>query len=269
MRSPKYLDVPLLRTMADYYDIPVPHDAQITRKVVESTDRGVGFDKVAKGHRDRTASEEVTEIYQSELRPVKLFNDIIDELVVSGRACDLTQDPGQQLIHRSPVLFEGELELAPASEIGELLGKFLPLMLDALARGQTDFRPSNEQLAQQFFHGSHESVPQVMKAEVEGASSDFYMILKADHYLDSSSDDLVGDMAIFGLAERIIREGSSYSLEKFLVPGLNRSMRRMMGADGLEKMISGAPQIANRTVSAEDLNIRGPAVLVNVAGIFT
>jgi hypothetical protein len=110
MRSPKHLDVSLLRTMADYYDVPVPHDAQVTRRVVDSTDRGVGFDKVAKGHRDRTASEEVVEVYQSELRPVELLNDIVDELVRSDRACDLTQDPTVQVIHRNPALVEGELE---------------------------------------------------------------------------------------------------------------------------------------------------------------
>jgi hypothetical protein len=255
--------------MADYYDVPVPHDAQVTRKVVDSTDRGVGFDKVAKGHRDRTASEEVVEVYQSELRPVKLFNDIIDELIRSDRACDLTQDPTVQVIHRNPVLVEGELELAPASAAGELIGKFIPLMMEAAAAGQTEFNPTPAELARQFFNGRHEQAAPVMKMEVEGASYDFYMVLKQDHFVDSSPEDLVGDLAVFGLAERIIKDGSTFSLERYLMPGVNRTMRRMMGKEAIQRMAASAAQAGNDPVDADDLNIRGPAVLLNVAGIFT
>ena len=90
MRTPKYIDVDLVRQMADFYEVPVPHDAQVTRKVVDTTGRGLGVDKVVKGHSDRTATQELTETYQSELRPVKFLNDIIDELLVSDRICDLT-----------------------------------------------------------------------------------------------------------------------------------------------------------------------------------
>jgi hypothetical protein len=255
--------------MADYYDIPVPRNAQVTRRTTDTTDRGVGFDKVAKARRDRTASEEVVEVYQSELRPVKLFNDIIDELVISSRACDLTQDPTTEIIHRNPVLIEGELEVARASEVGELIGKFMPLLLARAAEGRSDFEVSSEELMFQFFNGQHEEVPPVMHLEVNGTEFGFYMVLKSENFIDSATDDLVGDVAVFGLAERIIREGSSYSLEKYLTPGLNRTLRRIIGKEALQNMVSGAAQMHKQDADLSDLNIQGPAVLLNVAGIFT
>ncbi len=69
----------------------------------------LAVEKVVKAHRDRSATEEVVEVYQSELRPVKLFNDIIDELIVSDRACDVSQDASAQIVHRHPILVEASL----------------------------------------------------------------------------------------------------------------------------------------------------------------
>lgn len=271
MRTPRYLDVDLLTQMADYYGVPVPRDAQVTRKVVDTTDRGLGFDKVAKGHRDWTATEEVTETYQSELRPVKLFNDIVDSLTVSDTVCDLTSEPNVQIIHRHPVLAEGEVELAPASEVGEVMAKFVPMFTDMLASGRTDFQPSEQDVAHQFLRGEHEKASHVMRMEVEGNESALYFVLDPAKFAAGSTlEDLSGEMTVFGLAERIVREGSSYSLDRYVIPGFNRTLRRAMGKDVIRNLVNGTEALRGGSqIDAEDLDVHGPAVVLNVAGVFT
>lgn len=270
MRTPKYIDVDLLRQMADFYDVPVPHDAQVTRRVVDMTDRGLGFDKIAKGHADRTATEEVTESYQSELRPAKLFNDIIDELLVSDRVCDLTQDASAQIIHRYAVLVEGGVELAPASEVGEIMAKFMPMLTGMMAEGRTEFEPTTQELAKQFFQGEHVKAPHIMVMAADLTDYAFYFVLDPSKFAAGSTlEDLAGEVTVFGLAERIIREGSMYSLDKHVVPGLNRTMRRLLGKDAMSKLAEATAGLrGGTTIDPDDLNIRGPAVIVNVAGIF-
>jgi hypothetical protein len=265
-----YMDVDLLRQMADYHDIPVPREAQVTRTVVDTTDRELGFDKWAKGHADRTATEEVTESYQSELRPVKLCNDVIDELLMSDGVCDLTQDPDSQIIHRHPVLAEGEIELAPASEVGEIVAKFVPLFTTMLAEGRTGSEPTDQELAHQFFYGEHEKSSYVMSLELDDNGNLIYFVLDPGKFYGGSSvEDVCGELSVFGLAERIIREGSTFSLDRYVVPGLNRTLRRAMGKDAIRELMEETVEMrGGAELRADDLNIRGPATVVKVAAVF-
>jgi hypothetical protein len=50
---------------------------------------------------------------------------------------------------------------------------------------------------------------------------------------------------------------------------MNRTLRRMMGKEAIQRAASSAAQAGKEPVNADDLNIRGPAVLLNVAGIYT
>ncbi|MEU8489718.1 DUF6414 family protein [Pseudonocardia alni] len=273
MRSPKYLDIDLLRQMADYFGIAVATEGQVTRRVLDTTDRGVGINRGVQGRADRTATEEITECYQSELRPVKLFNDIIDELLVSDRVADLTQGTTAQVIHRRPLMVEGEIEVAPASEVGDILAKFMPLLTGMIAEGRTDFNPSQQELAQQFVAGEHVKSPYVMRMEAEDDDGqDFYFVLDPDKIASGFSiDDLVGELTIFGLAEKIVREGGTYSLDRYAVPGINRTFRRAMGKDAVRNLMNSTRELrgSDSNADASDLDVHGPAVIVQVVGIFS
>ncbi|WP_253831108.1 hypothetical protein [Prauserella aidingensis] len=161
--------------MADYYDIPVPQDAQVTRRVQDTTGRGLGFDKVVRGHSDSSATEEITETYESKLRPVKLLNDIIDQLSESQHICDLVDDRGPALMIRQPIIAEGEITLAPASEVGEVMAKLLPLFYERAAEGQFEGDPSRAELASQFFAQESQPTPYVMCMDVEDAEQRFFL----------------------------------------------------------------------------------------------
>lgn len=42
---------------------------------------------------------------------------------------------------------------------------------------------------------------------------------------------------MFGLVERIIAERSSYSLDRYVVPAVNRALRRAMGKDVVSNLV--------------------------------
>lgn len=48
----------------------------------------------------------------------------------------------------------------------------------------------------------------------------------------SDIEDLVGEATLFGVVDRIVGEGRTFSLEKYLLPGMNRAARRVMGGRG-------------------------------------
>lgn len=273
MRSPKYLDIDLLRQMADYFGIAVATEGQVTRRVLDTTDRGLGLDRGVRGHADRTATEEITESYQSELRPVKLFNDIIDELLMSDRVADLTQSSEAQVTHRRPLMAEGEIEIAPASEVGDIMAKLMPLLTGMIAEGRTEFDPTQTELAQQFVAGEHVKSPYVMRMEAEDDDGqDFYFVLDPDKITSGFSiDDLVGELTIFGLAEKIVRDGGTYSLDRYAVPGINRTFRRAMGKEAIHNLVNSTKDLRGRdsNVDARDLDVHGPAIIVQVVGIFS
>lgn len=94
------------------------------------------------------------------------------------------------------------------------------------------------------------------------------MIVRED-WLQSgrSMDDLEGDLTVVGHIERIVGEGSSIELDKYLLPGLNRPMRRMLKSQGkLEGMFEDAP--SGLAITTEDLSLAGPAVFLRPAAIY-
>ncbi|MGH3614155.1 MAG: hypothetical protein ACRDRK_16490 [Pseudonocardia sp.] len=96
----------------------------------------------------------------------------------------------------------------------------------------------------------------------------FIVSLKPGAYIEGySGDDIVGELSAFGLIERIVRPGSTYSLEKHLLPGVGRALRRQMMGQVTSNM---PPSLSSgERMAADDLEIRGPAVIIDVAAIFT
>ena len=269
MRAPKYLDLQLLMQMADYYNIPVPREAEVARKTIDTRQGGVGLDKIVKAHKDKTGTEEMTETYKTQVRPVKLLNDVVDDLTMTGRLVDLTDDPSAVVPHREPVLLEGEIRLTEASEVGALIGRLTPLLLQMAAAGRTDFQPSQAELTSQFFADPSNSTPEVFRVEIPGNGVTAYLVLKGENYVDgATSDEVASELAVFGLVDRIIRDGAVYSLEKYVIPGLNRDLRRLIGQQAINEMLDKASEPLGRQISSDSLNIKGPAIILSVAGIF-
>lgn len=77
-------------------------------------------------------------------------------------------------------------------------------------------------------------------------------------------------MTVFGLVDRLIPEGKTHSLSRYVLPGLNRTMRRAFDANGMRDLADNMSKLpGGREVDPNDLNIEGPAVLIKVAALFS
>ena len=79
---------------------------------------------------------------------------------------------------------------------------------------------------------------------------------------NASPDDLGGDVAVFGIVEQLVPEGSQYGLDRFLMPGANRAMRRMIGKDQMAELMEKLGQ------NGDALTLEGPAWIVRPIAVF-
>jgi len=80
-RNPLLLDVELLRSPADYAGVEIGGAAQVTRRTLAERRGRAGINKGLDVGGERGATEEITESYSEELRPVRALNDVIDHLL--------------------------------------------------------------------------------------------------------------------------------------------------------------------------------------------
>ncbi|MFR9804810.1 hypothetical protein ACL02T_21360, partial [Pseudonocardia sp. RS010] len=116
---------------------------------------------------------------------------------------------------------------------------------------------------------SGSTVPEVFEIEPDiDDAPRFIVILKPTAYVEGyTGDDITGELNAFGLIERVIRPGATYSLEKHLLPGVGRALRRQMMSGVANNM---PPSLTTgERIDVDDLQIRGPAVIIDVASIFT
>lgn len=84
----------------------------------------------------------------------------------------------------------------------------------------------------------------------------------------STMDDLEGEQTVVAHVDRIVRPRQELSLDKYLMPGLPRVVRRSLGKKGLLEMLSGLDKVIGRPVGADDLTIHGPALLLKPLAVF-
>ena len=81
-------------------------------------------------------------------------------------------------------------------------------------------------------------------------------------------DDLEGEATIFGVVERLIPVGSSCSLERYVLPGMNRTLRRAFPRDKLLAMLESFSDTSGGSIAADGLDVDGPAAVVTPLAIF-
>jgi hypothetical protein len=271
VRSPLYMNVDLLKNMADYYDIPVPEDAQVTRKTTDQHNRNLAIEKVIKAGGGSSGTAELTEVYETRLRPVRLLNDVIDNLLREDQVTDLTQDPESEILHRRPLLFEGEIKLSGAAKLATFIGPMIVQMLNQVRSGAEGFELDKAEFLGKFTSTDPSSEPQVLIAQVDERDEKFVMIVQPDYIIgnERSVEDVLGEQFIFGLVEKIVPPGRSYSLERYLLPGMNRNIRRMIPDGKMDELLEKLPEEIAGTVGKDDVEIPGPLFVINVAVIYS
>ena len=266
-RNPIYLDLPLLTNVADYYGVDIPPEARVTRRIIEQRQAAARRERAVGVPTD--ATEELTETYSTPFRPVRFMNDVVDQLLASGDAIDLVSDRHLHATHRQPIQVEGELSLSAAAEIGGLMERFLPLLVAQAAQGATDFDIPQSELANLMLPSESSRGDQLFDLERDGDASRYVIIVNPAHlYGDAVVDDLDGLMTVFGTVDRLLAEGSSMSLERYILPGMSRTVRRSMGSNSIEDLVRSFSQLPGQNVDAAAITVPGPAAVVKPIVIY-
>jgi hypothetical protein len=268
-RNPIYLDVSLLKNLADYFGIDVPGQRQVVQRKSGTKGKGVGLNKGLTAHLDSDKAVETTETFSMDFRPVRLVNDVIDSLLESEDVIDLTSAPNTDLISQSPVQIEGELTVSAATEIGSLVGRFLPLVAAKYAQGDSNPSLNHEDIAQLLLAPQSEGAQVYDIDPLEESGRRFILILDPKNISeDRDCDDLEGEFTVFGIVDRLLSEKSSLSLTRYLLPGMNRTMRRAIRKTSLEELIENFSDISDQAIDVSALTVNGPAAVIKPLAIY-
>nr|WP_161269624.1 hypothetical protein [Amycolatopsis rubida] len=256
--------------MADYYNVPIPEDAQVTRKSTGSAGSKIGIDKGLVASRDTGRSSELVEVFETRLRPVRLLNDVVDHISRETSGVDLTLNPDASVVHREPIIVEGVISPSPATKAAEYLEPMIPQLMEQAAAGATEMKLDQARFISSFSRNERSSNPKAYLIDPADRIEKFVVILRSDNLVgeEVSLEDILGEMTVFGLVEKVVRERSMISLEKYLLPGMNRSLRRLLPDPVIADMLEKLSDTLKEDIDPEDLHVPGPAYVIDVAAIF-
>lgn len=266
-RNPAYLDVPLLRNLADYYGVDLPGEREVTRKSTRESSSRAGVTKVVDVGKEGTSGDEITESYSDKFRPVRALNDVVDRLLLDEALADLTQDPVHPVSRRSVVQFDGLLELSSLTEVAAMLTALMPALLNQASSGSESLEAPESILTEIFLGGPPTNVVHVFESEV-GTYRFLVMVNPENLFGSRTIDDLDGEVTVLGTVDRVVPEGTSASLERYVMPNVSRSVRRAMAGDGLAEMLRGFGEAFGKPMDGSSLSVAGPAVLLTPVGIY-
>lgn len=266
-RNPLYLNEPLLRSLADYYGVELLGDREVTRRRRDESRRRAGVNKYIEVGREGGKEDEVTETYSMEFRPVRALNDVVDRLLQDEALVDLTLDEEQGVAQRSTVQVEGLLELSPVTEVGALMSALLPPMIEQLAAGEESPELDPALLGQVFLGGPPQGVLHVFTVEV-GVHRFLIMADPKHLYGNATMDDLDGELTILASVDRMIPEGTSKPLDRYVMPNMNRATRRLFGRKDFAEMIEGLGDVLGQRVDRSALTVEGPAIIATPVAIY-
>lgn len=217
------------------------------------------------GGGEGTDSSEYQSTYAMAAKPLRMMNDVIDQ--TSGMGDVKTSADLEGGISKGDLVeLDGFLKLSAASEVGNIMAKFMPAV--AAAGGNL---PESQQMAMfaDMFAGSSTPSRQLYELELESDTDiRVFLAIEADQFFRSNGfEDIESDVSIFGTVERLVGDNATMSLERWLLPDMDRSMRRMMKKQGLDKMLEGITGMVS--VDLEDAKaVTGPAMEIRVMAVY-
>lgn len=266
IRLPRYLDEELVRTLADYIGIEVAASKDVRRTIsTERSGKGGLKTPIAEGTLERRGANQEEESYSAPVRPVRLLNDVLSALTESNELISLDQDPNAALVHRSAIEVSGSLKLSPVSEVAAVLAMILPL-----AQAGTDLDSvSSEQVMSLLVQRRSVEAPIVVELQPGTGPYRFISVLSPSAaYGDTVLDELEGDYTVFGTLDKVMGEGGSLSLEQYMLPGLNRTLRRALGGEQLGGLLKSFGEASGRELDVKDLEFTGPGALIGAIAIY-
>lgn len=266
IRNPLYLDHDLLLNVADYHGIEYGVETQIKEKGTTSlTGEGsIGFNGLgAKG--GGTKGTELESSYSLPAKPLRIMNDVIDAAQIENYIVDVK--PDMEVRKRDLVEIDGTMELSAASQVGNIMSRLLPAYA---ATGGGPLQPAVQaQLMSELVSSPPATTKQLFKLELDADDEiGVYVAVDPAHFFRSNTvEDLEGDVSIFGSVERIVAPGAKVSTERWLLPEMDRAIRRAFKGQGLEKMLEEMKPMIG--VDGEDAQyINGPAIEIRPIAIY-
>jgi hypothetical protein len=272
-RSPLYLDYldpEILVPLANYHDIEVMVDVAVSQRDrgERSGTAGVNMSIPIPGAPgvelggSRGSESEVTQARTVHDHPANALNRLLDKLAADG---DITTDLKTGAITRHQLVeLNGEWEISPATDVGSLLSGLFAMIAQNPSLLQSA-NPPDEFVSLMTATPARGSV--VLNGTLDEADeTGVLVLLDAGHLVGRIHlDDLEGERTIFGQVDAVVPEGSEYSLEKFFLSGVSRSMRRSMSG---EKLLEAMQSVVGRPMTINDLKIKGPLVVANAIAIY-
>jgi hypothetical protein len=224
----------------------------------------LGVEKVASVGVSGGKQAERTEVFSRHVSSASQLTTLVEALSLQGMLIDLEAEPDATLVHRQPIEVSGELALEPASEIGQLFALALPKMMGA---GSGDL--SDSDIWELMAGSSLKSAPSIVMSLTHAETGKrFMMVLDPKNVRADDIEDLEGDMTVFGILDKLLPEGGSLSLQRYLLPKINRAARRALSGANLQELLDSSRELTGRSLSMSDLEFTGPGALLSVVAIY-
>lgn len=276
LRNPVYLDMETLAAHADYHDIEYP----VSTEVIEKTSRGKSGEASARvggvGGQLRGGNDvELQRSYTLAPKDKAVVSRVIDALIHEKHAqTDFTQGVARNDL----VEIEGVASLLPTSAVGKLMHLAL-LAVQGSNVNLTELKSANlepafmEHAKSAYIDNALLPIPLLFQLSDSPLQPAVFLDLDPGHFVDSHTlDDVEGEVQVLATVSRIIDDGAFYSAERWLLPGWERQIRRLLMASPdinqtVQKMATLFDVNDERTEMVEPY-LRGPAIILTALSIY-
>ncbi len=257
---PLYVDVDLVHDVLDGVGLEVPEAINI--ETVRSGGKSggarlavgpVGID--GKGE----SSSQRKETFTVKSRPSQLLELAVTGLRESDQLIDLTLEPDAAVSRRAIVEVTGDIQVSQISDVPALMRSFAPFLE---AGGLTDAEEVPPEFLQ-LLTGKAESGPLILSMDSDASS----FLLRGDTkwLLEGKEvDDVEGELTVLAYVERVLSANQSIPLDRYVLPGMNRPMRRQFGRDQLLDLLSQVTDLD----SSQVLDFAGPGLVARPIAVY-
>lgn len=256
---PRYLDTDLARTILQGFGVDAPDTINVETTTDSQTSKGVGLDTpIVRGDRRRANAAQRKETFQRAVTPSQLLELMLRELRDQGQLVDLVTNPMAAITKRSVIEIDGDITSSAISDVLELMKSFAPLMENGVL-DPGDMPPE----ALDLMIGKSDRAPLILNMKGELQS----LLLKGErtNLVGSNEvDDLEDALTVLGYVEKVIEADRKCPLDRFVLPGMNRAMRRTFGRETLLDLI----ETSTDDERPPELDYTGPGIVVTPIAIY-
>ena len=256
---PVYVDSDLVQDLLDGLGVERPVSVEI--ETVSTAGKSGGGKAGVSGlgiQGERESSTQRRETFTKRSRPSQLLETAIEGLRESDQLVDLTLEPDTAIPRRSIVEVTGEVEVSEISDVPSLMRSFAPFIEGGLV-DTDDVPPEFVQL----LTGEADSGPLLLHVETDAVP----ILLRGDTkwVLDGKEvDDVEGELTVLAYVERVVAPEQRVPLDRYVMPGMNRAMRRKLGREGILDLLS---KVSDNH-SDDILDFIGPGLVARPVGVY-